>query len=408
MYSYSNYPSVNSNWGTTRHQSTNGMSFQNMLAALGGGVNGHGNMMAAPVNRHQPVNNYGGLGHYGMTGPVVTQPPLMYGGYGGYGYDMDLNQMIGSINMMPPSFFNYQPTLINWNNIQGMLENYDSKYGENFKSSKKKHVRHYDDEECEVRKPKKNDCGCEKKEDPPHKPSTPSTPSTPTPPSTPSTPHQPVDGSITGDPHFLGADGERYDIHPINGKKYSLIKDENMALNAEFQPYVPGETDNGQVGTGNRGRPVMKKLGLKIGNESVEMETDNRTGKPIIKINGELMPDTDKKGFIKDGFTWDINTKTLSFDKTVNGESWKMRLVWNDRQGNGSFFDVFIDRADLGKNGTTTTGLWGHSVGGGTTSAMNGVGVLRDANGNLLPTGTATSSQAYKDALKSYEVEKLV
>lgn len=85
-------------------------------------------------------------------------------------------------------------------------------------------------------------------------------------------------GTVTGDPHFKGGDGGKYDVQGQPGKIYNILSDSGLQLNARFDAW------------GGGGATVVGETGLTVagpyGQSSVTFSKDGTA-----KVNGQVLQD---------------------------------------------------------------------------------------------------------------------
>jgi hypothetical protein len=190
-------------------------------------------------------------------------------------------------------------------------------------------------------------------------------------------------GRVWGDPHFVGADGEKYDVQGEAGKTYNILSDQGLQVNARFD----------QFGDSSSGETVMGEVGITLGKDQVQFSKDG-----VLKINGEEVKDgtyldgavTLKEGKLsikEDEFSFDVEAKQNEKSNYLNIER--------------------ITSANANADGVLPSGLWGTTVDGDgkartgdTGSGAQGGGAIEDAEGNI-------TAQSDKDTVKSYEVNDL-
>ena len=108
-------------------------------------------------------------------------------------------------------------------------------------------------------------------------------------------------GTITGDPHFMGGDGGKYDVQGEAGKTYSLLSDANLQFNGTFEAW------------GSGGATVVGETGLTVaGPNGMSAVTFNKDG--TAKINGQELEDgqtvqlADGGTAVKEGNTLTVTT----------------------------------------------------------------------------------------------------
>ena len=175
-------------------------------------------------------------------------------------------------------------------------------------------------------------------------------------------------GSIVGDPHFTGFDGERYDIQGEDGKIYNLLSDKGIQVNGKFSK-VNGNTT------------VVSEMGIKIGSDKIEFKAGKGKGP---KINGKEM----KKGEmvkLSDGSTakWDgtnLNISTQEYNINI--------------KDNGSFLDTNFKITD---KGVASDCVMPHGL----------LGQTADGNDDTRKTTGTEGKGVIEGSVKDYEVKDL-
>ena len=87
-------------------------------------------------------------------------------------------------------------------------------------------------------------------------------------------------GTITGDPHFKGGDGGRYDVQSEPGKVYNLLRDTNLNYNGKFEAW------------GSNGATVVGESAINVcdmSGSNYSSVTFNKDG--TAKVNGQELKD---------------------------------------------------------------------------------------------------------------------
>ncbi len=164
-----------------------------------------------------------------------------------------------------------------------------------------------------------------------------------------------VSGSIVGDPHFTGADGEHYDVQGHAGQTYNLLSDNGIEVNGRFQAYG----DNGATTVGEMGITVRGDDGR---NHRIDIQPGGK-----LEIDGQCYGNGCFLGGMveKDGNTITVNTRNYDL-KVTDG---------------GGYLDTQIDA-----NGARRPdGLWGQSLYPGSGVDTN-AGDFRVARNNVFST----------------------
>lgn len=131
-------------------------------------------------------------------------------------------------------------------------------------------------------------------------------------------------GYLTGDPHLRGGDGELYDIMPLPGTIYSVLKDKNLNYNAKMDTI----NDWGACG-------VTESAITVSGRNSKSVVTFNKDGVATLttKIKGKTTSQAIEKGqtyTLADG-------GTVKFDQALgggtDGNSLEERLIITTKEG---------------------------------------------------------------------------
>ncbi|MEZ5840555.1 MAG: hypothetical protein R3D02_09020 [Hyphomicrobiales bacterium] len=188
------------------------------------------------------------------------------------------------------------------------------------------------------------------------------------------TPVEVGDGScIWGDPHFVGAEGGKYDVQGEAGKTYNILSDQGVQVNATFQAY------------GSNGATTMGEMGITVGSDQVLIGKNG-----AVSVNGEAYT---ADGTYNDGLVTKAGTKI-----TVASDEYKMEV------NSTSYLNINFSSTNVNADGVMPHGLWGQSAdgdgvarNGDTGAGAQGGGAIEDADGNMTAAGD-------KDAVKSYEV----
>ncbi len=182
-----------------------------------------------------------------------------------------------------------------------------------------------------------------------------------------------------GDPHFVGAEGGKYDVQGEVGKTYNILSDKDFQMNAEFRDY-----------NGN-GSTVMGKIGLTIGNDQVAF-----TEQGELTINGQK----------QEGDGSFLNGAVVREGKNLKVNSGEYNLKLESGKSDGFTVD-YGSNGNVAADGVMPHGLWGQSADGDGKArngdkghGAQGGGAIEDVNGNITEKGD-------KEAVKSYEVAGL-
>ncbi len=189
------------------------------------------------------------------------------------------------------------------------------------------------------------------------------------------------DGKGWGDPHFVGADGEKYDVQGEAGKFYNLLSDKGMQVNALFSTYA-----------GNMN--VMTELGVTAGSDQIKIGTN-----AALEINGEAIR--------KDGTYLNGTVERTGGKVTVRTPEYTVAA------SGSAYLDVTFSGKNVQRDGVMPAGIWGVTLDGdgkprlsggmfGTEGgSMQGGGVLERADGTI-------TGKDDVETYKEYEVANLM
>ena len=152
-------------------------------------------------------------------------------------------------------------------------------------------------------------------------------------------------GSITGDPHFKGGDGGKFDVQGQAGKTYDLLTDSNLQLRGRFDAF------------GGKGATVVGESGLNVSGKGGKSSYVNFRKDGTASINGQQIQEG-REYRLADGGTAKLNGKTLT---TTTGEGYTVK---QEIKGNGNKayinMDVHTGAKGVG-NGKMPGGLLGQT-----------------------------------------------
>lgn len=185
---------------------------------------------------------------------------------------------------------------------------------------------------------------------------------------------------IWGDPHFIGADGDKFDVQGEAGKIYNLLSDENFQLNGKFEAF------------GKDGATVVGNAAINADGNFINVDKKGET-----YVNGLKLQDGQKVDLFGGGTVEKKGDHVI-----VNKGEWKV-----DFEANGQYLNMDIETKNAIADGVKPQGLIGETfdgdgkalTGDAGTGAQGG-GAIKDIHGNVTKAGD-------KDAVKSYEVNSL-
>jgi len=190
-------------------------------------------------------------------------------------------------------------------------------------------------------------------------------------------------GRVWGDPHFVCADGGKFDVQGEAGKTYNILSDRDLQVNAQFDEF----------GGKGSGLTTIGQVGITLGEDQVQFGKDG-----TLTINGEKKED----GTYLDGAV------TLEDGKlTVKEDEFRFE-VHVQKHPQGDHLNIENIRSEnANADRVLPSGLWGGTVdgdgkarNGDAGKGTQGGGAIEDVNGNITKRGD-------KDTVKTYEVDGL-
>ncbi|AGT08872.1 VWD domain-containing protein [Paracoccus aminophilus] len=197
----------------------------------------------------------------------------------------------------------------------------------------------------------------------------------------PQTP-KPIAGTarIWGDPHFIGADGDKFDIQGEAGKTYNLLSDKGFQMNGTFEKW------------GNDGATVVGKVGITAGSNYVQVDKSGNA-----TVNGKELKDGERVELRDGGFALRKGNEV-----TVQRGEWEVKF-----QTLGDHIDMDIKTENAIADGVLPHGLIGQTFDGDGQARRGDEGSGAQGGGAIARADGSMSQAGDKDAVKSYEVAAL-
>ncbi len=195
-------------------------------------------------------------------------------------------------------------------------------------------------------------------------------------------------GRIWGDPHFVGADGGKYDVQGEAGKCYNILSDTGVQMNATFKEFTnPGTTVVEQVGfTTEEGKFTVNSDG------TVEIFFENDSGEVgtvLVSSPGEYL-----HGAVT------INDQGHVI---VNAGEYEITFDKFDTRVGGFINNIEIRSDDANSDGKLPSGLWGATVdgdgearNGDAGKGTQGGGAIEGLDGEITERGDKTTVELYE------------
>lgn len=183
-------------------------------------------------------------------------------------------------------------------------------------------------------------------------------------------------GRIWGDPHFIGADGDKYDVQGQAGKSYNLLSDQGFQMNGRFDKWGDGDAT------------VVGKVGIVAGANYIDVD---KTGTTM--VNGKELKDGERIDLRDGGFV-----ERKGSDIHLSKGEWEV-----DFQTQGDHINLDVKTANANADGVLPHGLIGQTfdgdgkaLTGDEGSGAQGGGVLAKADGSLSGSGDRSTVQSYE------------
>jgi hypothetical protein len=186
------------------------------------------------------------------------------------------------------------------------------------------------------------------------------------------------EGRIWGDPHFIGADGGKYDVQGQAGKVYNLLSDQGFQMNGRFDKYD------------DKGATVVGQVGIRAGSDVIEVSKAGR-----VTVNGQEVKDGQKVRLADGGFV-----ERDGKEVTVKSGEWTVEF-----QANGRYLNMDVKTENANADGVKPHGLLGQSF-DGDGIARNGDKGKGAQGGGAIETMANTFTEAGdKLTIHDYEVD---
>lgn len=194
---------------------------------------------------------------------------------------------------------------------------------------------------------------------------------------------KPIAGTarIWGDPHFIGADGGKFDVQGEAGKTYNLLSDKGFQMNGRFDKWG-----------GDPRQTVVGEVGISAGSNYISVSKNGTA-----TVNGQALKDGQRVALRDGGYA-----EKRGNDIVVKKGEWEVNF-----QTRGDHINMDIKTDNAIADGVKPHGLIGQTFDGDGKArngdrymGAQGGGAIEDANGNIARAGD-------KDAVKSYEVDTL-
>lgn len=188
-------------------------------------------------------------------------------------------------------------------------------------------------------------------------------------------------GRIWGDPHFVGADGGKYDVQGEAGKTYNILSDIGIQFNATFKEWR------------NPGTTVVDSVGISTGQHEIQIAKDG-----TVTIDGGMVIDPWKDGSYLHGLVEVKDGKV-----TVNAGEYSIEFSDFKTAHGGWINNIEIRSENANSDGVLPSGLWGATVDGDGEArhgdrgkGTQGGGAIEGLDGEITEKGDKTTVKLYE------------
>ena len=193
----------------------------------------------------------------------------------------------------------------------------------------------------------------------------------------------PISGKarIWGDPHFIGADGGKYDIQGRPGGMYNLLSDQGFQMNGRFDAW------------GSKGATVVGEVGVVANGNRITVEKDGD-----VMVNGRYLRDG-QSVTLADG------TKVSKQGSTVeiNSSEWDVKFK-SVNSRHGKYLNIDVSTENAVADGVKPHGLLGQSFDGDGEARNGDKGSGAQGGGAIETVGGSFTERGDKTTVGSYEV----
>ncbi|MEM9853732.1 MAG: hypothetical protein AAF841_04680, partial [Pseudomonadota bacterium] len=192
-------------------------------------------------------------------------------------------------------------------------------------------------------------------------------------------------GRIWGDPHFVGADGGKYDVQGEAGKTYNILSDTGVQMNATFKEW------------NNPGTTVVEKVGITTAQGQIQINEDGS-----LLLDGEIaIPKGQAGSYLNGAVTVNdkghITVKAGEYDITFDN------FAKNDKSG-AWINNIELRSENANSDGQLPSGLWGATVDGDGQARNGDRGKGTQGGGAIETLKGEITQKGDKETVKLYEV----
>lgn len=191
-------------------------------------------------------------------------------------------------------------------------------------------------------------------------------------------------GRIWGDPHFIGADGGKYDVQGEAGKIYNLLSDDGFQMNGRFDDW------------GGNGATVVGEVGINAKGDQITVDGDGN-----VSVNGEAVGDGETVALTNGGYVTK-NGKEI----TVESGEWKVEFDAKS-SSRGNYLNMDVSTENAVADGVKPHGLLGQTFDGDGVARNGDKGKGAQGGGAIEELSGLQTQRGDKQAVAAYEVDSL-
>lgn len=191
-------------------------------------------------------------------------------------------------------------------------------------------------------------------------------------------------GRIWGDPHFIGADGGKYDVQGEAGKIYNLLSDDGFQMNGRFDRW------------GSGGATVVGEVGINAKGDIVRVKADGTA-----TVNGREVKDGETVRLTNGGHVTRRGKEIF-----VESGEWKVDFQAHDSR-NGAFLNMDVKTDNAVADGVKPHGLLGQTFDGDGIARNGDKGAGAQGGGAIENLALIQTERGDKSAVVNYEVASL-
>lgn len=186
-------------------------------------------------------------------------------------------------------------------------------------------------------------------------------------------------GRIWGDPHFIGADGGKYDVQGVAGQTYNLLSDKGFQMNGRFDDW------------GGQGATVVGEVGILAGTDKITVKKDGS-----VFVNGQEVKDGESVRLANGGC---VHKKGDNI--SVKSGEWEVNFQAKD-SSRGDYLNMDVITENAVSDGVKPHGLLGQTFDGDGEArngdkgkGAQGGGAIEHVNGQITDAGNKLTVGTY-------------